>query len=512
MIKSFVWVLFLPAVVWAHLQNDLSKIQPKEIDVSQVQWPVTSASQEPFEIEGKTSTATLHQISVPTSSKVVIGFLFAPSMFSFEKNQIPHFPVFVDMLLEGGSGPFSFGQLVRTSREQGLSFSTHMVGGRLLVRMEVLKEDLEEGLRVLTSIIMAPKFNAENFDEWKKRTANQFSELIELSSVGNQEEIMWEETQKSLYGENSVGSYLFSSRVPKIFDSIIEKDLIATYSKVVIRNNLDVILVGKSMPGIKERLAQLVKKIPEQPMSLVSWYPERPIVHKTPKVIVILKPDMTQSNITLLRVIPKAGEFNRIELATFKILENVFSGTFVSALGVDRVSKELRVNSGLSYSPHGALSTSPSHPNTNGFVGSVKLQTPNERLLEGVDAAQKVLDQFLTEGVTQEEYDASRFSMMARLLTLEPNEGSYFEEYIHSLLNFKPFVRNKIELSVKNLKERSSAKEANQYLKDLMTNSSSIILTILGYPSQITVKALQDKFGADSVKVMDYRDVVLSYR
>jgi hypothetical protein len=134
----------------------------------------------------------------------------------------------------------------------------------------------------------------------------------------------------------------------------------------------------------------------------------------------------------------------------YDLLEDVFSSSG-GIVGNDRFSKALRADSGISYSPHASFHHHLLHPNTNISSFFMSFQTPNNRLVEGIQLAEKTWNHFRKNGITQDELEFTKISSMNRLLGVEltifdksnilQNEirsNQIFEEFVNSYLQVFP--------------------------------------------------------------------------
>ena len=489
---------------------------PVVLDLSGINWPSLDYTTKPIIVEDKVSSSTLHILKDLKTPKVRITLVFSPSLFSFKKEEIPTLLVFSELLIKGGFGNLTYGRYLKEyAKENGImELAASYEMGKLVVRVGCLKDDIRAAVELLKMVIIQYRLEQDEFKVWKSQAQNAFSEFLQALDMQSQNRTAIQQIHQTIYGADSYISNMFKAQVPKYFDPMTREDMVRAAEQLITRRDINVFLTGYVTRDLEKLVSNLVALIPDKEFGEMEWLPEKPIlpaVFGKYRVQIISKPDMTQANVYVVNVYPHLGELNDIELVRLGILDNIFSGSSVRALGMDRISKALRTDSGLSYAPMGGINPKTRTPNKNVVSSIIHFQTSNERLFEGVQVALKTWDEFVNSGATGNEYERSRISMINSTLAQENTIFSYESDILTDVIRGEQPSRIGVQRSIRFLQQQTSVEEANRLFMKFKVDPVIPLIVIMGNPDGDAIARIQSRFGQDNVSVTPYREVALQY-
>ena len=250
-------------------------------------------------------------------------------------------------------------------------------------------------------------------------------------------------------------------------------------------------------------------KIPSETPLVIKWLPERSQVKASAKVLVSLikKSDMKQSSLIFRAFFTHLGKLNTLEKIKMHLLSNVFSSQ-AGVVGSDRFSTALRVDSGLSYAPYAYFADNILYPNTN--LGSFNLffQSPDDRLFEAIDIAYKSWSKFINKGITEDELNRTRISLMNQMLAQEETIFDKSQNMISYLLLGKTPDVSSRETALSYLENLKDLSEINSTLFNITHYSTVPVLAIMGNPGKDMIKKIQNDSRFELVRENDFEAIV----
>ncbi len=279
-----------------------------------------------------------------------------------------------------------------------ISSSVEGVGGRLeawsgrdyaIVTGDFLSRDFELGLDYLARIVTKPDFPADEFEREKSIV------LAEAMSVKeNPYSLANREFFKLLLAPHPYGNPV--AGYPASVREMTRDDVVGFHRSRYVPGGAVLAVVGDVDAGrarklIEKKLGGWKGSAPED--SRIAVLEKQPA--KTRRVIVIDKPDLTQSQIRIGNIAVGKNTPDYFEL---KVANSVLGGGFTS-----RLMDEIRVNRGLSYGARSVLG----QYRHGGFFG-VFTYTKNATLRETIDVALEQIELIRDEKISDEELAGNR--------------------------------------------------------------------------------------------------------
>lgn len=511
---SLLCLVFLPTFAMAQ-QSDLQNIRPvvftKPVPLDWKTVPFESLNYNVTSLDGG---ASLYTLPSKKSLKFSITFSFPATTFYFKEENRPAYGAMANMLLMGGFGSYSFEQVQQKLMENGINLQTGLnTYGQTTITASGLSSDYPLVISLIKDLILKPKFDNNAFEIWKQESRDGFTDLIEANTLQKQMHIIDNQATVLAFGEGHFYAKNLERLSPAKINSITTEQIKDLYQQVLNRNGLNIWLAGNFTSKSVEELTQFIAKIPKKLPPIYAWLPERTLPQINPskiETVYIKKAGMTQSSLTMRFYYTNLGKLNSIEKTELQIISEIFSSNG-GTVGNDRFSKVMRADSGISYSPRASFIPNLVYPNTNISAFYLNFQAPNERLAEAVGLAKKTWDTFVTKGITQDELDMARTSMMNRLLateeTLYDKNDSLMEEII------KGIVPNKtpIEFQLAKLDQIRDVAKINSRLSELSHKKPLTVLAIMGNADDAQLSALSKEPDIEIKKTLDYSSFANSF-
>lgn len=300
----------------------------------------------------------------------------------------------------------------------GATLSAHARWDYSYLHLLGLQEDWEILLSLLLEIYTQPAFAAEELAQLKKRRLAALAQQKDESHLIADERFQEELFRGTPYDHPIYGTL---SSLPQIFLEEI-KELHSQYflpqgSFLVLAGRLEEEKLGKwievNFPSARE--IDLEKTIGA----------ERPSFISPPKIILIDRPDLTQSQIRLGHL---SLPHNHPDYLAFAVMNYIFGGGGFSS----RLMRRVRVELGYTYGIRSGL-----EPRKNRGPFLISTFTPNENVYACVQEILQVEKKFLNEGATKEEHsEAINFfqgSYPMKFETLDQIAGMVIQREIHNL-------------------------------------------------------------------------------
>ncbi|GGT73669.1 M16 family metallopeptidase [Aliarcobacter butzleri] len=309
-----------------------------------------------------------------------------------------------------------------------------------VIEVSSLKEQSKKAVSLLNDLLKSPNFTQSSLDKIKtiqtgylKRKENDFDFIAQ-----NQ--------LKALLFKNTALENPSSGTIESI-SKIELKDIENFLSKTISLNNLIIVAGGNFT---QKEIETLIKPILEN-LKIGEKSEVKKIDFKSQKSEKTLQRDTEQAYIyfgSSFNIDSKDEENYKAKVASFILGGSGFGS---------RLMEEIRVKRGLAYSAYGNISINKTHTYFSGY-----LQTKNETAKEAQELVSKLVDEFVENGVTQEELTAAKNFLLGseplRNETLAQRLNKSFTLYYRGL--DQDYSKKELE-KIQNLK----LEDLNNYIK-----------------------------------------------
>ncbi|WP_323589666.1 M16 family metallopeptidase [Aliarcobacter butzleri] len=309
-----------------------------------------------------------------------------------------------------------------------------------VIEVSSLKEQSKKAVSLLNDLLKSPNFTQSSLDKIKtiqtgylKRKENDFDFIAQ-----NQ--------LKALLFKDTALENPSSGTIESI-SKIELKDIENFLSKTISLNNLIIVAGGNFT---QKEIETLIKPILEN-LKIGEKSEVKKIDFKSQKSEKTLQRDTEQAYIyfgSSFNIDSKDEENYKAKVASFILGGSGFGS---------RLMEEIRVKRGLAYSAYGNISINKTHTYFSGY-----LQTKNETAKEAQELVSKLVDEFIENGVTQEELTAAKNFLLGseplRNETLAQRLNKSFTLYYRGL--DQDYSKKELE-KIQNLK----LEDLNNYIK-----------------------------------------------
>ncbi|MCT7908907.1 insulinase family protein [Arcobacter lacus] len=309
-----------------------------------------------------------------------------------------------------------------------------------VIEISSLKEQSKKAVSLLNDLLKSPNFTQSSLDKIKtiqtgylKRKENDFDFIAQ-----NQ--------LKALLFKDTALENPSSGTIESI-SKIELKDIENFLSKTISLNNLIIVAGGNFT---QKEIETLIKPILEN-LKIGEKSEVKKIDFKSQKSEKTLQRDTEQAYIyfgSSFNIDSKDEENYKAKVASFILGGSGFGS---------RLMEEIRVKRGLAYSAYGNISINKTHTYFSGY-----LQTKNETAKEAQELVSKLVDEFVENGVTQEELTAAKNFLLGseplRNETLAQRLNKSFTLYYRGL--DQDYSKKELE-KIQNLK----LEDLNNYIK-----------------------------------------------
>ncbi|KLE07992.1 peptidase M16 [Aliarcobacter butzleri L354] len=309
-----------------------------------------------------------------------------------------------------------------------------------VIEVSSLKEQSKKAVSLLNDLLKSPNFTQSSLDKIKtiqtgylKRKENDFDFIAQ-----NQ--------LKALLFKDTALENPSSGTIESI-SKIELKDIENFLSKTISLNNLIIVAGGNFT---QKEIETLIKPILEN-LKIGEKSEVKKIDFKSQKSEKTLQRDTEQAYIyfgSSFNIDSKDEENYKAKVASFILGGSGFGS---------RLMEEIRVKRGLAYSAYGNISINKTHTYFSGY-----LQTKNETAKEAQELVSKLVDEFVENGVTQEELTAAKNFLLGseplRNETLAQRLNKAFTLYYRGL--DQNYSKKELE-KIQNLK----LEDLNNYIK-----------------------------------------------
>lgn len=309
-----------------------------------------------------------------------------------------------------------------------------------VIEVSSLKEQSKKAVSLLNDLLKSPNFTQSSLDKIKtiqtgylKRKENDFDFIAQ-----NQ--------LKALLFKDTALENPSSGTIESI-SKIELKDIENFLSKTISLNNLIIVAGGNFT---QKEIETLIKPILEN-LKIGEKSEVKKIDFKSQKSEKTLQRDTEQAYIyfgSSFNIDSKDEDNYKAKVASFILGGSGFGS---------RLMEEIRVKRGLAYSAYGNISINKTHTYFSGY-----LQTKNETAKEAQELVSKLVDEFVENGVTQEELTAAKNFLLGseplRNETLAQRLNKSFTLYYRGL--DQDYSKKELE-KIQNLK----LEDLNNYIK-----------------------------------------------
>ncbi|KLD99359.1 M16 family metallopeptidase [Aliarcobacter butzleri] len=309
-----------------------------------------------------------------------------------------------------------------------------------VIEVSSLKEQSKKAVSLLNDLLKSPNFTQSSLDKIKtiqtgylKRKENDFDFIAQNQLKA----LLFKDTALENPSNGTIES----------ISKIELKDIENFLSKTISLNNLIIVAGGNFA---QKEIETLIKPILEN-LKIGEKSEVKKIDFKSQKSEKTLQRDTEQAYIyfgSSFNIDSKDEENYKAKVASFILGGSGFGS---------RLMEEIRVKRGLAYSAYGNISINKTHTYFSGY-----LQTKNETAKEAQELVSKLVDEFVENGVTQEELTAAKNFLLGseplRNETLAQRLNKSFTLYYRGL--DQDYSKKELE-KIQNLK----LEDLNNYIK-----------------------------------------------
>ena len=343
-------------------------------------------------------------------------------------------------LLNEGTKELGSVEFAQKLEEKAISLSVSNGFETFVVELSSLTDVSQDGLKLLKKLLKSPNYTKDTLDKLKtlkigslKRKENDFDYVAR------------NELKKLIFKDTPLMNP--SSGTIETIANIKIDDIKKFINKTLVLNNLIVVAGGDiKYETLKNSLQLLLDTL-----SIGKNTKEEVFVANNEEKVNTLNKDTQQAYIYFASPFNITVKDEQAYMA--KVASFILGG---SGFG-SRLMEEIRVKRGLAYSAYGYISVNKSHSYFTGY-----LQTKNETSNEAKELVSKIVDEFVKNGVTQDELDAAKNFLTGS----EPLRVETLSQRLNK--SFTYFYRDlKQDYSQKELEkiEKLKLEDLNHYIK-----------------------------------------------
>ena len=285
-------------------------------------------------------------------------------------------------LVRKGAGRLSAGEIAETVEFMGGSLNSYAQRDYSLVTAEFLAKDFEKGLGLMADVVLRPGFEPEEFHREKAKTLGKLEQIIdEPYELADREFYLY------LLGDHPY-AHPTDGMLATVSEIILE-DAREYHDRFYRPQRSVLAVVGDVEPDV---VASSVNEL------FAAWErngeervnPPAPVARKGRRILLVDKPDATQTQIRIGNMACSRTDRRYIPLYVANVL---FGGGFTS-----RLMDEIRVNRGVSYSPHSRL-----YCHASGGIFVIKEYTRNEQAMETIEVTLDLIKGLRDVPIPEEE-------------------------------------------------------------------------------------------------------------
>lgn len=300
-----------------------------------------------------------------------------------------------EALRSGGSEAYNPGELNRLLENKAADLSVSVDFESIQVSLNILRDDLQSLLPVLSDLLAHPRFPKDKIALAKKQVLTQIARRND-----NQQEVAFREFKRLVYGPESV-----YGRLPQVetVQRIGREDVLHFYRQGFTGANMLIGVVGDVQPDkIKDLMTETLGALPAGDRTELDFPAVKGSEH--PQHTLIDMPGVNQVSIIMGHV---GGLRQDKDYAALQIMNSILSQGFSS-----RLFQNLRTRMGLAYSVYGRYGSKAFYPGV--FLAGLK--TKNANLVRAVQALKKEIVTLHEKGVSPEEVKRAKEEFLNSLV------------------------------------------------------------------------------------------------
>lgn len=286
------------------------------------------------------------------------------------------------ILVRKGAGGRSAGEIAEAVEYMGGSLDSFAERDFTIFTAEFLAKDMERGLGLLGDVVLRPDFAEEEFEREKTKALGKLEQIPD-----DPYELADREFGMFLLGGHPYGHP--TTGTLSSVGAIGRKDVVDFHRRFYRPQRAVLAVVGDVDPA---GTIAAVRRV------FGAWAPEggKPVTPGAPesesgrRILLIDKPDATQTQIRIGNVALSRTDEDYIPLM---VLNALFGGGFTS-----RLIDEIRVNRGLSYSPHSRL-----YSMAGGGMFVIEEYTRNQQAMETIEVTLGLIKDLRDAPIPEEE-------------------------------------------------------------------------------------------------------------
>ena len=289
-------------------------------------------------------------------------------------------------LLNEGTKELGATKFAEKLEENAISLTTSNGFETFVIELSNLKEQSKKGIKLLTQLLNSPNYSQDTLEKLKTiQTGSLKRKENDFDYVSNNQ-------LKSILFKGTTLQNPASGTIESI-SKIKLKDIENFINQTVCLENLIIVAGGDyELAEFEELVKPLLqtlnvgKKLELEKINFTSKKEEKELIKDTQQAYIYFGSSFNINS--------KDEENYKAKVASFILGGSGFGS---------RLMEEIRVKRGLAYSAYGSISINKSHSYFNGY-----LQTKNESANEAKQLVAQLVEEFVNNGVTQEELTAAK--------------------------------------------------------------------------------------------------------
>ncbi|MDZ7760592.1 MAG: pitrilysin family protein [Desulfovermiculus sp.] len=349
-----------------------------------------------------------------------------------------------EALRSGGSETYSPNELNSLLENKAADLSVSVDLESVQVKLNILREDLQSLLPVLSDLLAHPRFPEDKIALAKKQVLTEIARRND-----NQQKVAFREFQRLVYGPETV-----YGRLPQVetVHRIERKDILRLYQQGFTGSNMLIGVVGDVQPEeIKNVMTESLGSIPTGERTELDFPALKISKHSKHTFI-----DMTGVNQVSILMGHEGGLRQDEDYAALQVMNSILSQGFNS-----RLFQTLRTRMGLAYSVYGRYGSNVFYPGV--FLAGLK--TKNTNMLRAVQALKKEIVALHEDGVTKEEVQRAKEEFLNSLVFRYETPAEILDRQLHYAYRDMPLDSfEKLVQEIKEVRVQDVNRAAAQHL------------------------------------------------
>lgn len=247
-----------------------------------------------------------------------------------------------EMLKVGGTGPLSSKELLERVEALGSSLEVTTSRDTTRISLAVTANQFDKALELLSSVVLAPQFNANEFNKLKRREMDRVESAARSDSSWATNMVLYRE----LFGGSGAHPYAHFDATAAQVDRITLAEARKWYSQYVVPQNSALIVAGDVTPEVLNKAAQQYfakwRGVAPKPLT---FPPVKPL--EGLQVYLVDRPKSPQADVVLASLGP---ERKSDHFAPLKVANQILGGGVAGRLFLD-----VREQRSLAYSTYSSV-------------------------------------------------------------------------------------------------------------------------------------------------------------